>query len=322
MEANRVAQRSDDKRFTSLEARIDAAAHQLLDRLPRHGLLGGLTEFLVFGIKQAFACLFGGALLALMIATKLWWPVEIGLARYDFLFLAALAIQLLMLAFKLETIAEAKVILIFHIVGTLMEIFKTAVGSWIYPEPSFFRIGGVPLFSGFMYAAVGSYLARVTRILDLHYTHYPPRWATLLVALAIYANFFTHHFVIDVRYLLFGVIAMLFFRTTVHYRVFRFRHRMPLLVGFLLIALFIWFAENIGTWSHAWIYPSQHTGWTPVSLQKLGAWYLLMILSFVLVTLVHRPRSLQPMHQHRPAVAPHGVTADGVTVGEASQISR
>ncbi|KOF21458.1 membrane protein [Ensifer adhaerens] len=318
-----MARRSDDRRFTSLEARIDAAAHRLLDRLPDSGLLGGLTELLVFGIKQAFACLFGGALLALMIATKLFWPDEIGLARYDFLFLAALGIQLLMLACKLETIAEAKVILIFHIVGTLMEIFKTSVGSWIYPEPSFFRIGGVPLFSGFMYAAVGSYLARVTRILELHYTHYPPRSATVLLALAIYANFFTHHFVFDLRYLLFAIIAILFWRTTVHYRVFRFRHRMPLVIGFLLIALFIWFAENIGTWSRAWIYPSQHAGWTPVSLHKLGAWYLLMILSFVLVTLVHRPRPLPAVLQPRSAGNLHAATGDGgAIVGEAPQISR
>ena len=33
----------------------------------------------------------------------------------------------------LETWAEAKVILIFHIVGTVMELFKTAAGSWIIP---------------------------------------------------------------------------------------------------------------------------------------------------------------------------------------------
>ncbi|HEV7308031.1 DUF817 domain-containing protein [Ensifer sp.] len=279
-----------EERFTSREARIDATAHRLLDRLPASGILGGLTEFLVFGIKQAFACVFGGAMLGLMLATRLWWPEDIGLARYDFLFLAALLIQFALIAFKLETLAEAKVILIFHIVGTLMEIFKTSVGSWVYPEPNLFRIGGVPLFSGFMYAAVGSYLARVTRILDMRYSNYPPLAATLLLALAIYVNFFSHHYIIDLRYLLFGATAILFLRTTVHYRVFRFRHRMPLLLGFLLVALFIWFAENIGTWSRAWIYPSQAAGWSPVSLQKLGAWYLLMILSFVLVTLVHRPK--------------------------------
>jgi uncharacterized membrane protein YoaT (DUF817 family) len=280
------------KRFTSLEERIDHAAHGVLDRLPAHGLSGALVEFLVFGLKQGWACLFGGAMLFLIIATKFMPPDPLGIARYDFLFIAALAIQGSMLLFRLETVAEAKVILIFHVVGTVMEIFKTSAGSWVYPEQSFFHIGHVPLFSGFMYAAVGSYIARITRIFDMRYTGYPPLWATVALAAAIYVNFFAHHFVLDMRYVLFGVTILMFLRTTVHYRVFRFRHRMPLLVGFLLVALFIWFAENIGTWSRAWLYPGQGDAWTPVSIQKLGAWYLLMIISFVLVTLVHRPRPL------------------------------
>lgn len=278
------------KRFTPVEARIDAAAHAVLDRLPAHGLSGALVEFAVFGLKQAWACLFGGALLALIVATKYLWPDGVALARYDFLFLAALGLQAGLLAGRLETLGEAKVILVFHLVGTAMEIFKTAAGSWIYPEENLFRIAGVPLFSGFMYAAVGSYIARITRIFDLRYSTYPPLWATALLAVAIYVNFFSHHFVADIRIVLFAATAVLFLRTVVHYRVFRFRHRMPLLLGFLLVALFIWIAENVGTWSRAWIYPGQANGWTPVSISKLGAWYLLMIISFVLVSFVHTPR--------------------------------
>jgi uncharacterized membrane protein YoaT (DUF817 family) len=291
------------KRFTSVEARIDAAAHGVLDRLPARGLYGALVEFLVFGLKQAWACLFGGAMLALIIATRLFWPDDAGIARYDFLFLAALAIQLGMLGFKLETLAEAKVILIFHIVGTAMELFKTSTGSWTYPEESLFRIGGVPLFSGFMYAAVGSYLARISRIFDMRYAYYPPLWATAVLAVAIYVNFFAHHYIIDIRYGLLAATAILYFRTVVHYRVFRVRHRMPLLVGFLLVALFIWFAENIGTWSRAWIYPGQQDAWTPVSIQKLGAWYLLMIISFVLVTFVRRPLPAEAELTPKPQAA-------------------
>ena len=279
------------RRFTSVEARIDAAAHGVLDRLPAHGVSGAMVEFAVFGLKQAWACLFGGAMLFLILATKFAWPGEAVLARYDFLFLAALSIQVAMLAFRLETPSEAKVILIFHVVGTAMELFKTSAGSWIYPEENFFRLGGVPLFSGFMYAAVGSYIARISRIFDMRYSRYPPLWTTVLLCAAIYVNFFAHHFTVDIRYVLFATTALLYLRTTVHYRVFRFRHRMPLLVGFLLVALFIWFAENIGTWSRAWIYPNQSAGWTAVPLEKLGSWYLLMIISFVLVTLVHRPQA-------------------------------
>ncbi len=51
-------------------------------------------------------------------------------AAVEFLFLSALAIQIAMLAFRLETGAEAKVILVFHVIGTVMELFKTSAGSW------------------------------------------------------------------------------------------------------------------------------------------------------------------------------------------------
>ena len=64
--------------------------------------------------------------------------------------------QAALLLLKMERIAEAKVILIFHVAATTMELFKTAKGSWIYPEPNLVRIMGVPLFSGFLYSAVGS----------------------------------------------------------------------------------------------------------------------------------------------------------------------
>ena len=282
-------------RFTSVEARIDAAAHRVLDRMPAHGLSGALVEFVVFGLKQAWACLFGGALLFLIVATRYLWPADAVLTRYDFLFLAALSLQLILLLARLETWREASVILIFHAVGTAMELFKTDVGSWTYPEENLFRIAGVPLFSGFMYASVGSYLARISRIFDMRYSHYPPLRATMLLAAAIYVNFFAHHFVVDIRYALFAATALLYRKTWVHYRVFRFRHRMPLLLGFFLVALFIWFAENIATWSRAWVYPGQAAEWEMVSLGKLGAWYLLMIISFVLVTLVHRPK---PVDDH------------------------
>jgi uncharacterized membrane protein YoaT (DUF817 family) len=65
---------------------------------------------------------------------------------------------------------------------------------------------------------------------------------------------------------------------------------MPLLLGWFLVALFIWFAENISTFSRAWVYPNQAQGWAMVSWTKLGAWYLLMYISFVLVAAIHRVR--------------------------------
>ena len=86
----------------------------------------------------------------------------------------AVVIQAAMLAFRLESWEEARVIFLFHVAGTIMELFKTAHGSWVYPEDSLLRIGAVPLFSGFMYAAVGSYIARVQRIFRIRVRAYPP----------------------------------------------------------------------------------------------------------------------------------------------------
>ena len=100
-----------------------------LSRVLPTWLTKALIEFLVFGIKQAWACLFGGLLLLGMIATRYLYPEDAGLARYDFLVLYAIAIQALFLLTKLERPSEAIVILIFHLVGTGMELFKTEVGS-------------------------------------------------------------------------------------------------------------------------------------------------------------------------------------------------
>ena len=249
----------------------------------------GLHELIFFGMKQAWACLFGGLLLLLILATKLWWPADALLARYDFLFVAAIVIQLALLATKLETLDEAKVILIFHIVGTAMEIFKTGAGSWRYPEDSLIRLGGVPLFSGFMYSAVGSYLSRIWRILDMRFTGYPPLSWTLALCLAAYVNFFAHHFIWDLRYVLFAVTGAIFARTWVYFTPHTTQRRMPLLVGFGLVTLFIWIAENVGTLGQIWVYPYQDKAWQIVSLAKFGSWFLLMIISFVLVSLVHKP---------------------------------
>ena len=256
------------------------------DRSP---LRRGAYEFLWFGLKQGWACLFGGLMLALILGTFLLWPEAAPVSRYDFLVVGAVAIQAGMLALKLETWEEARVILLFHIAGTVMELFKTAHGSWIYPEDSLLRIGAVPLFSGFMYAAVGSYIARVQRIFHITVRGYPPLWTTWGLAAAIYVNFFAHHWLPDVRLVLFAATVLIFGRGWFWFTTDRRRRAMPLLLGFFLVALFIWFAENLATFGRAWAYPGQEDGWEMVGLEKLGSWFLLMIISVVLVSIVHRP---------------------------------
>ncbi len=250
-----------------------------------------LRELWWFGIKQAWACLFGALLLAAILVTAFWYPFT-SLARYDFLFLYAIGIQVLLLSLRLESPREAVVILVFHVVATIMELFKTstAIGSWHYPESYQIGIAGVPLFAGFMYSAVGSYIARISRLLDFRFSHYPPMWTTVVLVMLIYANFFTHHYTIDLRWGLVLATFVMFGRCQVYFRPKDVYHHMSLVVGWFLVAFFIWIAENLGTFGGIWLYPDQSESWRMVSASKLNAWYLLMLLSFVLVTLVHPPR--------------------------------
>jgi uncharacterized membrane protein YoaT (DUF817 family) len=247
-----------------------------------------IHEFWLFGLKQAYACLFGGFLLLIMVVTSYWYPIE-GLHRYDFIFLAAIAFQVVLLLTKLETWREALVIVVFHIVATIMELFKTSdsIGSWFYPEDYFFGIANVPLFTGFMYSAVGSYIARVWRIFEFEYSHYPSKTATIILVSLIYADFFTHHYIWDLRWVLLVVTVFLFYRTNIYFKIIKTHRQMPILLGWLFVALFIWFAENIATYSNIWIYPNQSTEWQMVPIAKLSSWYMLMLLSFVLVSLIN-----------------------------------
>ncbi len=253
----------------------------------RRRLPAGVAEFVMFGLKMAWACLFAGLMLGAIILTALFWPANAPLARYDFLVVFAVAVQAAFLFFRLESWREAKVILLFHISGTVMEVFKLHMGSWDYPEPGVLKIGGVPLFSGFMYASVGSFMARAIRIFDMKFRPYPhPVWGIALAA-AIYINFFTHHFIPDMRYVLFAATVVLFWRTRVYFTPFGHRIWMPLVLAALLSSLFLFLAENIGTLTGTWLYNgAAKFGFT--ALAKAGSWYLLLYVSFAQVTLVYR----------------------------------
>ena len=121
-----------------------------------------------------------------------------------------------------------------------------------------------------------------------------------VLAIAVYVNFFTHHFTVDIRLGLYAFSVLLYGPCVIWFRPDEKHRPMPMVVGLLLVALFIWFAENIGTLARAWTYPAQEQGWHMVSLQKLGAWYLLMIISFVLVAFVHRKNDMETKKLREP----------------------
>jgi uncharacterized membrane protein YoaT (DUF817 family) len=248
------------------------------------GARSALIEFAHFAAKEARACLFAG----LFFAAVLLVPRSgcLGVPRYDLLLLFALSIQAWMLATGRETWDEAKAIALFHALGLALEAFKTSPGvhSWSYPEFAYSKVLGVPLFSGFMYAAVGSYIIQAWRLFDLRIERHPPYWMAGAVATALYLNFFTHHFIGDYRWVLGALALGLYARSTVVFRPWNTDRRMPLALALVLIGFFIWLAENLGTFFGLWAYPHQLGAWAAVHVSKWSAWSLLVLMSFTIVT--------------------------------------
>lgn len=151
-----------------------------------------------FGWLEARACAFALVIFAgLAVSSRVPLPV----ARYDALLAYGIAATLAFWALRLETGREVLGTLAFHVTGLAFEMVKVRLGSWEYPDDAWTKIGGVPLYSGFMYAAVGSYIARAWRLMDLRLTRYRP-WPTAVLAVLVYANFITHHVIADLRLLL------------------------------------------------------------------------------------------------------------------------
>ena len=252
-----------------------------------------LVELLAFAVLQARACIFAGSFFVVLAISK-WLPLG-DLPRYDFLLVAALAMQVALVWTRVETWEELRTICLFHGIGLGLELFKThpAIGSWSYPEFAWTKVMGVPLYSGFMYSAVASYLVQSWRLLELRMDHYPDARLALALAVAIYANFFTHHFIGDHRWWLFGALLLVFGRTRVHYHAWAAPRSMPLVVGFALIGLLVWIAENIATFLGAWVYPDQAAGWTVVHVGKVSSWTLLVVISLIVIAgLKHRREAL------------------------------
>lgn len=264
-------------------SRLDALLTEDSPRPELSGFRRFLAEFLFFGIKEARACLFAGLFFLSVFAVPRGGVF--GVPRYDILLLIALAIQAWMVWAGLETLDELKAICLFHIVGFALEVFKTSgnIGSWSYPDFAYSKVLGVPLFSGFMYAAVGSYVIQAWRLFDLRIRHHPPYWMAAIVAMSIYANFFTHHFIGDYRWYIAAVTLGLYARAMVIFRPLDRDRRMPLLLSFLFIGFFIWLAENISTFFGIWKYPNQLGAWSTVHIGKWSSWSLLVIMTFTIV---------------------------------------
>lgn len=240
-----------------------------------------VSQLWQFGYRQALSCVFPVAVFGTLALTQI---IDIPyIHRYDLILIVMLLVQWFMYRTGLESRDEVKVIFIFHLIGLGLELYKVHMGSWGYPEEGWSKIGGVPIYSGFMYASVASYLCQAWRRLDVDLTNWPAMTLTFPLSIAIYLNFFTHHYIPDFRWVLLILVLVIFYRTHVSFQASRIRYRMPLVLAFALIGFFIWIAENISTFLGAWQYPDQQTQWHLVGFGKISSWFLLVIISFIIV---------------------------------------
>src|SRR5215207_4975375 len=176
-----------------------------------------MRQLLRFAWVEAQCCLFALLFfLGLALVRVVPQPVDPA----DALLVWCLGVTLVLWLLRWETGREVAVIFGFHLVGLALELFKVAQGSWSYPDTGLATIGGVPLYSGFMYAAVGSYVCQAWRRFDLRITGYHAR-TTAFVALLVYLNFFASHVTVDVRLALALVLILVTRRSWVHFTVGR-----------------------------------------------------------------------------------------------------
>lgn len=62
-------------------------------------------------------------------------------------------------------------------------------------------------------------------------------------------------------------------------------------VSFVLIAFFLWIAEDIGTFFGAWHYPHQGAGWNVVRIWIMSSCFLLVIVSVMIVAALKQAES-------------------------------
>ncbi len=251
-----------------------------------------LQALVHFCYHESLSCFFAVYILAVLVLTR-YLPLPF-LPRYDWLLLLCLFMQVAMVWWlKMETIDELKVICLFHILGTAMELFKVNAGSWSYPEDGYTKFMGVPLYGGFMYASVASYITQAWRRLDLQLIQLPKTWINVLIGIAIYANFFTHHYFFDIRYILLVLIVIIYWRSAIVFKVHSLQLKMPMTLSFVLVGFFIWLAENIATFFGAWQYPDQANNWKLVHPGKVLSWLLLFIVSFIIVAQLKRIKAIR-----------------------------
>lgn len=233
----------------------------------------------------ARAALFPGLVLTVLALTQ--WIQVPGVARYDVIFVVLLAIQIGLVVFKVETPREAATIFLFHALGVTLEGVKVNLhGGWSYPDPAVLKVWNIPLFSGFMYASIGSFLLGAAKQWQVRTEGFPKLPIAIAFTAAVYGNFIANVWLPDAKWPLVVIALVLFRKTALVGQIGARAFRVPYLGVFPILGVLLWLAENLGTAVGTWQYPRQAEGWTWVPPDKLLSWAVLTLVSGTLVVLL------------------------------------
>jgi len=255
-------------------------AHQFVEKSLMSHKIKTLIQLFLKLVKSSFFWV--NFFLCLIVAKYI---TTFGLHRADFMFFCVVAIQGILLRTKKETVAELKVIMVFHLLWFAMEVFKShpGIGSRAYPDIGRLHLRWVPLYSGFMYSAVWSFIFKGREELNIRFTNFPWMKRNVPIATLIYINFISHHFIPDFRWLLLFVSWCVSRRTKVRLTLEKKEYQLPVGLGLFLVGICIRVAENVATFLGARAYPNQMEWRAMVDLHKIISWRLLFIVSFVIV---------------------------------------
>ena len=232
---------------------------------------------------QIRAAWFGIAFLMAIVAASVIWGSDWAVARTDALFVVGVALAGLVFALGVNRLQDALPMGIVFLLGIGLELQKTGIGAWAYADGGVLMLGEKPLFVGFMYAAVASYVIRSLRLKGLRVVRLP-HWAVALgFSAVIYGAFFVP-VPVWVRPMLLLLAVLAFNRARV---VAPSGSWLPVPMALAMAALLLWVAENVGTFTGTWTYRGQGPG-ELVTYSKIGAWFLLLNVVFWVVTYATR----------------------------------
>jgi uncharacterized membrane protein YoaT (DUF817 family) len=207
-----------------------------------HPTFALMWECLYFCLKHARAGLFAGLFFIPFFITPTTGMLSI--ARDDILFGLAIGIQIWMHKTKLQSNHELKMVILFYVLGFILEYFKlkTATGIETLAHTSWSNINGVPLFVGFIYAALSSYMMQAWRLFTLRIRHYPPYWMAITLAGLSYLHFFSQH---DYVAYFTACAVGLYGPSLILFKSHSRERQAPLLLSAILIGGFIYLANSI-----------------------------------------------------------------------------